>query len=64
MRFDKLFVPQFLQTRTIKLAHEGHQGIVETKSLLRQKLLFSGINRQVESTQVVFRVKSQQKRNN
>lgn len=33
----------------MKLAHEGHQGIVKTKSLLREKVWFPGIDRLVEN---------------
>ena len=31
------------------LAHMGHQGVVKTKSLLRKKVWFQGINRLVET---------------
>ncbi|XP_062614532.1 uncharacterized protein K02A2.6-like [Saccostrea cucullata] len=50
LRKDKLFVPHSLRKHVISLAHEGHQGIVKTKSLLREKVWFPGIDKQVEST--------------
>jgi hypothetical protein len=36
--------------RVIDLAHEGHQGIVRTKRLLREKVYFPGIDKPVEKT--------------
>ena len=37
-------IPASLQSRTIQLAHEGHQGIQKTKSLIRSKVWFPGID--------------------
>ena len=37
-------MPTSLRERTLKLAHEGHQGIVKTKHLLRQKVWWPGID--------------------
>ena len=37
-------IPTSLQQR---VAHEGHQGIVKTKKLLREKVWFPGIDRMV-----------------
>jgi hypothetical protein len=33
----------------LNLAHEGHQGMVKTKRLLRSRVWFPGIDRAVES---------------
>ena len=44
----KLVIPKGLRNRVIELAHEGHQGIVKTKQLLREKVWFPGIDKQVE----------------
>ena len=35
LRQNRLIIPEKLQQKCVDLAHEGHQGIVETKSLLR-----------------------------
>ena len=37
LRGTRVAVPKNLQERVVELAHEGHQGIVKTKSLLREK---------------------------
>ena len=44
----KLVIPRSLQRQVVKLAHEGHQGIVKTKQCLRQKVWFNGANQMVE----------------
>ncbi|XP_051992411.1 uncharacterized protein K02A2.6-like [Xyrauchen texanus] len=44
----KIVIPLSLQVRAISLAHEGHQGLVKTKKLIREKVWFPGIDRQVE----------------
>jgi transposase InsO family protein len=48
IRGTKLVIPNKLQRRVVDLAHEGHQGITKTKSLLREKVWFPGINKMVE----------------
>jgi hypothetical protein len=48
IRGTKLVIPNKLQRRVVHLAHEGHQGITKTKSLLREKVWFPGINKMVE----------------
>ena len=48
LRGSRIVVPQCLRERAVKLAHAGHQGIVKTKSLLRESLWFPGIDRLVE----------------
>ena len=37
-----------LREQTLKLVHEGHQGIVKTKRLLREKVWWPGINQAIE----------------
>ena len=49
LRGSRIVVPHSLQVRAISLAHEGHQGVVKTKKLIREKIWFPGIDRQVES---------------
>jgi len=48
LRGTRIVMPAALQTQAINLAHQGHQGIVRTKSLLRQKVWFAGIDKQTE----------------
>ena len=48
LRGTRIVVPEILQQRVIDLAHEGHQGIAKTKSLLREKVWFAGIDGAVE----------------
>lgn len=45
---NRLVIPEHLQKTVVELAHEGHQGIVKTKQLLRDKEWFPGINQLVE----------------
>lgn len=46
----RLVIPKSLQKKVIDIAHEGHQGIVKTKQLLREKVYFPGIDKLVEQT--------------
>ena len=48
LRGTRIVVPEILQQRVIDLAHEGHQGIAKTMSLLRGKVWFAGIDGAVE----------------
>ena len=43
-----LVIPRELQRQVVKLAHEGHQGVVKTKQLLRQKVWFNGSAEMIE----------------
>ena len=44
--FDtRIVIPQQFQQRVVNLAHEGHQGVVKTKQLLREKVWFPGLNK-------------------
>ena len=45
-----IVIPKDLQMSVIDIAHEGHQGIVRTKQLLREKIYFPGIDKLVEKT--------------
>jgi hypothetical protein len=45
---NKLVIPDSLQRKVIELAYEGHKGVVKTKQLLRDKVWFPRINKQVE----------------
>lgn len=45
----RIVAPHSLQIRVISLAHEGHQGVVKTKKLIREKAWFPGIDRQAET---------------
>ena len=47
LRGNRIVVPDILQQSTVELAHEGHQGINKTKSLLREKVWFPGIDEMV-----------------
>ena len=48
LRGHRLLVPEKLRPRILQLAHEGHQGVVKTKKLLRQKVWYPGIDKDVE----------------
>ncbi|XP_038063208.1 uncharacterized protein K02A2.6-like [Patiria miniata] len=48
LRGNRLTIPASLQPTIIELAHASHQGIVKTKSLIREKVWFPGIDRMVE----------------
>ena len=41
-------MPQALRSRTLDIAHQGHQGIVKTKQLLRSKVRWAGIDKDAE----------------
>ena len=43
-----IVIPTALRNKAIQLAHEGHQGLAKTKQLLREKVWFPGIDRQVK----------------
>ena len=49
MRGNRIILPEKLWEHTVKLAHKGHQGIVRTKSRLREKVWWPNIDKQVES---------------
>ena len=41
-------LPEKLWNQSIQLAHEGHQGMVRTQSLLRDKVWWPDLDKQVE----------------
>ena len=48
LKNNKLVIPAQLRQQSVILAHQGHQGIVKTKSLLREKVWFPGIDKYAE----------------
>nr|XP_054761486.1 uncharacterized protein K02A2.6-like [Lytechinus pictus] len=48
MRDDRIVVPATLQGKLVQFAHSAHQGIVRTKSRLRDDYWFQGMDRVVE----------------
>ena len=48
LRGTRIVIPGNLQKSTLSLAHQGHQGIVKTKQLLRQKVWWPGIDKDVD----------------
>ena len=40
----QIVLPQVLQSKAVQIAHEGHQGEVKTKSLLKTKVWFPGMD--------------------
>ena len=48
MRGNKVVVPETLRDKIIKLAHEGHQGMVRTKSRIRSRVWWPGMDAMVE----------------
>lgn len=49
LRSSRIVIPRSLQSRAIDIAHEGHQGMVKTKQLVREKVWFPHIDRLVET---------------
>ena len=49
LKGTKLVIPKCLQPRFLRLAHESHQGVAETKQLLREKVWWPGIDNDVET---------------
>ena len=48
LRRNRIIIPAKLRQLVVDLAHEGHQGIMKTKALLREKVWFAGINKMTE----------------
>ena len=44
LRDTRLVIPKSLQRQIVNIAHEGHQGVVKCKQLLREKVWFPGID--------------------
>ena len=49
MSGNRIILPEKLWDHTVKLANEGHQGLVRTKSRLRKKVWWPNIDKLVES---------------
>ena len=49
LRGTRIIIPGELQKSTLNLAHQGHQGVVKTKQLLRQKVWWLGIDKDTDS---------------
>lgn len=49
IRGYRLVIPKQLREQAVRLAHEGHQGLVKTKKLLREKVWFPRIDTMVET---------------
>ncbi|KAJ1137731.1 hypothetical protein NDU88_004128 [Pleurodeles waltl] len=50
LRGLRLVIPSSLTGRAVSLAHGAHQGIVKSKTCLRNKVLFPGLDQLVEDT--------------
>ena len=48
MRGNRIVIPKSLQSRTVQLAHEGHQGMTKTKQHLRSRVWFPKMDVMVE----------------
>ena len=44
----RIVVPASLRKRILKIAHEGHQGMTKTKALVRTKVWWPGIDKDIE----------------
>ncbi|XP_065060965.1 uncharacterized protein K02A2.6-like [Rhopilema esculentum] len=47
LRGNQIVMPKSLWKRSVKLAHEGHQGLAKTKALIREKVWFPFIEKLV-----------------
>ena len=45
LRGSRIILPESLRLKVIHIAHEGHQGLVKTKQLLREKVWYPGIDK-------------------
>ena len=50
LRGHRIVIPTSMQKNIVQIAHEGHQGLVKTKSLLRAKVWFPRMDAMVEET--------------
>ena len=48
LRGSRIVIPTSLRQKAISLAHEGHQGLVKTKKLLREKVWFPRIDEETK----------------
>ena len=49
LRGTRIVMPKALREKAVKIAHEGHLGIVKTTGLIREKVWFPGIDKLVEN---------------
>ena len=49
LRGSRIMMPASLRHRALQLAQEGHQGLIKTKQLLREKIWFPCIDKQAET---------------
>ena len=50
LRRNRIVIPATLRNKAVDLAHLGHQGIVNTKQLIRDKVWFPEIDKMTEET--------------
>ena len=50
LKGPRIVLPETLHAQAVRLAHTGHQGIVKTAALLREKVWFKGLQSQVEQS--------------
>ena len=48
LRGCRICIAQSQQDQAVQLAHQGHQGVTKTKSLIREKVWFPGIDKMME----------------
>jgi len=48
LRGNRIVIQSNLKSKAVDLAHGGHQGLVKTKQLIRDKVWFPGINKLAE----------------
>ena len=53
LRGDKIVIPTSLQNKVVKIAHEGHQGLVKTKQFLRSRVWFPKMDERVSAIVVL-----------
>ena len=49
LRGSRIVIPEVFWLNVVKIAHEGHLGIVKTKQLIRDRVWFPGIDKAVEN---------------
>ena len=49
LRGSRIVIPEIFRLDIVKIAHEGHLGIVKTKKLIRDREWFPGIDKMVEN---------------
>ena len=61
LRMNRILIQPTLRSRAVELAHLGHQGIVKTKQLIRDKVWLPGIDKLTEEKKTVSRAKQRQR---